>query len=155
MSSKGKREKSANDMSWTFASTYVLQKSIYSSLSRSLSFSFFSRVCFFFLALLFRLFLVLRRRRSTILEPQCFLSIPCLLYCFVRVMREEEGDDGGTTQWCEMLMYVCAQIDYIFYLSTMMMRTTTTTSKRRRKTRDKTRSRAHSSSLASYYCRST
>ena len=31
-------------------------------------------------------------RRSTILEPQCFLSVPCLFYCFVRAMRERERE---------------------------------------------------------------
>lgn len=102
------------------------------SLSRSLSFSFslffslplslslsFSLVCFFFLALASRSFSFPSHRRSyrrtTILEPQCFLSIPWLLSPSQCVWGGQRGE--GTREWGEMLLSMCALIDSLLYLS--------------------------------------
>lgn len=130
----------ANDVSWTFAYTYVLQKKAFASLFIRLS---FSCLLLFFLALFFRLSLVLLSSSSSFLSlfvdirtaiffvysMPVTLPYMCVCVC-VSVMgeareRERGRQWGGCTMMRNAYVYVCmrALIDYIFYLSTTMMRT--------------------------------
>jgi hypothetical protein len=95
MLSKKRESERANDVSWTFAHTYVLQKK---SICFSIHSSFFlSHVCFFFLALFFRLSLVLLSSSSSSSLSSLFddirtamffvCSMPFTLPC-VRMMGE-------------------------------------------------------------------
>jgi hypothetical protein len=67
-------------------------------------------------------------RYSSILEPQCFLSVSCLLHCLVCV-SDGRGETERARRWGgyrimrNAYVYVRALIDYIFYLSMTMMRT--------------------------------
>jgi hypothetical protein len=127
MSSKKWERERANDVSWTFAHTYVLQKKAFASLFiRLSSFLVFAS---FFLALFFRLSPVLLSYSSSSLSlfvdirtAMFFVcSMPFTLPCVWVMEKERERDDEGATQWCEMLicMYVCARAraDRLYFLS--------------------------------------
>ncbi len=125
MSSKKWERERANDVSWTFAHTYVLQKKAFASLFiRLSSFLVFAS---FFLALFFRLSPVLLFYSSSSLSLfvdirtamffVCFMpsTLPCVCEWWEKRDRESETMRG--LQNNAKCLCVCARADRLYFLS--------------------------------------